>query len=215
MQELEKLTLEKEEINVRGKILKIFLPAKLEEIFQGDPFLDVEKFPFWSKVWEASLILADYLATIEPPKKILELGAGLGVPSLVSASFGHDVLATDYEELPLKFIELSAKENNLKIKTQLLDWRNPKLSEKFDLIIGSEIIFRKSLFEPLIELFKNYLKKEGEVVLSHPSERKRVLIPFLYMAQEKFEILTSIRKLREEERVIEIILNRLKLKKSE
>ncbi len=215
MDELEKLTLEKEEINIRGKTFKIFLPAKLEEIFQGDPLLEVEKFPFWAKVWESSLILADYLATIEPPKKILELGAGLGVPSLVSASFGHDVLATDYEELPLKFIELSAKENNLTVRTQLLDWRNPELSEKFDLIVGSEIIFRKSLFEPLIELFKNYLKEEGEVILSHPSERKRVLIPFLYMAQEKFEILTSIRRLKDEEKTIEIILNRLKPKKNQ
>lgn len=215
MDELEKLTLEKEEINIRGKTFKIFLPAKLEEIFQGDPLLEVEKFPFWAKVWESSLILADYLATIEPPKKILELGAGLGVPSLVSASFGHDVLATDYEELPLKFIELSAKENNLTVRTQLLDWRNPELSEKFDLIVGSEIIFRKSLFEPLIELFKNYLKEEGEVILSHPSERKRVLIPFLYMTQEKFEILTSIRRLKDEEKTIEIILNRLKPKKNQ
>lgn len=207
--DIKNLTLETEEIFIRGKTLKVFLPAKLEEIFQGDPFLEVEKFPFWAKIWEASLILADYVATVEPPKKILELGAGLGVPSLVAASVGHKVLATDYEQLPLEFIKLSAKENHLSLETKILDWRNPDLSEKFDLIIGSEVVFRKSLFEPLLELFKNYLEDEGEVVLSHPSERKRVLIPFLYEAQRYFKVLTSIRKLKGKDETVEIILNKL------
>jgi len=209
MADIKNLTLETEEISIRGETLKIFLPAKLEEIFQGDPFLEVEKFPFWAKIWEASLILADYVATLGPPKRILELGAGLGVPSLVAAKFGHDVLATDYEELPLEFIKLSAKENNLNVKTKILDWRNPDLSQKFDLIIGSEVVFRKSLFEPLIELFKNYLEDEGEVILSHPSERKRVLIPFLYEAQKYFKVLTSIRRLKSDGETVEIILNKL------
>jgi len=209
MADIAHLTLETEEITIRDKTLKIFLPAKLEEIFQGDPLLEVEKFPFWARVWEASLVLADYIATIEPSKKILELGAGLGVPSLVAASLGHKVLATDYEKLPLEFIKLSAKENNLTIETQILDWKNPNLSEKFDLIIGSEVVFRKSLFKPLIELFKNYLEDNGEVILSHPSERKRTLIPFLHEAQKDFKILTSIRKLKSEEKTIEIVLNRL------
>jgi predicted nicotinamide N-methyase len=173
MENVNNLTLETEEIIVRGQTLKIFLPAKLEEIFQGDPFLEVEKFPFWARVWESSLVLADYVATIEPPKRILELGAGLGVPSLVAAKLGHKVLATDYEKLPLELIKLSAKENNVSLETKILDWENPDLSEKFDLIIGSEVVFRKSLFQPLIKLFKNYLKDGGEVILSHPSERKK------------------------------------------
>lgn len=209
MPTIEDLTLEKREITVRGETLKIYLPAKLEEIFEGDPFLEVEKFPFWARVWESSLVLADYVATLEPPKKVLELGAGLGVPSLVAAKKGHKVLATDYEELPLEFIRLSAKENNLDIETKLLDWKNPDLSEKFELIIGSEIVFRKSLFEPLIELFKNYLADGGEIIISHPAERKRTLIPFLYSAQKDFQVLTSIRKLKTEEETVEIILNKL------
>ncbi len=209
MKSIKNLTLETEEISVRGQTLKIFLPAKLEEIFQGDPFLEIEKFPFWARVWEASLVLADYVATIKPPKRILELEAGLGVPSLVAAKIGHKVVATDYEKLPLEFIELSAKENNLSVETRVLDWRNPDLSGKFDLIIGSEVVFRKSLFEPLLEIFKNYLADQGEVIISHPSERKRTLIPFLHLAQKHFKILTSIRKLKDEEKTVEIILNKL------
>lgn len=210
---LENLELETEEITIRGRKIKIFKPKKLEDIFQGDPFLEVEKFPFWFKVWEGSIILADYLATLKPPKKILELGAGLGVPSLVASSFGHEVVASDYEILPLKLIELSAKFNNLNIRTLVLNWKNPQLSEKFDLIIGAEVVFKKSLFNPLLDLFKNFINKEGEVVLAHSSERKRILIPFLYQAQAFFQVLTSVRKLKSQDETIEIVLNKLIPKK--
>lgn len=212
--QIDTLTLETEKITVRDKTFKIIRPAKLEEIFEGDPFLEVEKFPLWFKVWEASLVLADYVAGLSPSKKILELGAGLGVVSLVAAGFGHEVLATDYDEVPLKFLELSAKENGLSIRTQVLDWRKVNLQEKFDVILGAEIVFRKSLFDPLLDLFKNLLADQGEVILAHSGDRKRLLVPFLYKAQEHFEVLTSIRKLKEKEGTQEVILNKLVFKKN-
>lgn len=211
---IDTLTLETEKITVRDKTFKIIRPAKLEEIFEGDPFLEVEKFPLWFKVWEASLVLADYVAGLSPSKKILELGAGLGVVSLVAAGFGHEVLATDYDEVPLRFLELSAKENGLSIRTQVLDWRKVNLQEKFDVILGAEIVFRKSLFDPLLDLFKNLLADQGEVILAHSGDRKRLLVPFLYKAQEHFEVLTSIRKLKEKEGTQEVILNKLVFKKN-
>ncbi|MFN3921176.1 MAG: class I SAM-dependent methyltransferase [Caldimicrobium sp.] len=207
-----KLTLETEELTIRGKTLKICRPAKLEEIFEGDPFLESEKFPLWFKIWEASIVLADYVATLSPPLEILEIGAGLGIPSLVASAFGHKVLATDIEELPLKFLEKSAKENGLSIEVQKLDLLNPKLIKKFDVIMGAELVFKKKFYEPLLSLFINYLKPEGTILLAHSSERKASLIPFLHQAHSFFEIQTSIRRLRSEEEILEIILNRLLLK---
>ncbi|MFN3568369.1 MAG: class I SAM-dependent methyltransferase, partial [Caldimicrobium sp.] len=198
-----------EEITIRGKTLKILRPAKLEEIFQGDPFLESDKFPLWFKIWEASIVLADYIASLGGSLKILELGAGLGVPSLVASAFGHKVLATDIEELPLEFIKKSAQINSLPIETQKLDIFEPNLNQKFDIIIGAEIVFKKKLYQPLIKLFKTYLKPSGEIVLSHSSERKKSLIPFLLLANNYFEIQTSFRRLRSNGESIEIILNRL------
>ncbi len=207
--DLNKITLEKEKITIRGKELIFYKPACLEEIFVGDPFYEVEKFPFWVKIWEASIVLADYIATLKPPLELLELGAGLGISSLVAASFGHKVLATDKEELPLKLLEKSAKENNLSLTTKTISWLSPEFSQRFDIIMGSEIIFNQSLFEPLLQLFKTYLKPKGKIILSHSAERKRILIPFLYKAQKSFEIQTSIKKLKGENETWEIILNKL------
>ncbi len=207
--DLEKISLEKEEVVIRGKKVVLFRPAKLEDVFQGDPFLQVEKFPFWFKLWEASFVLADYLASLEEKKKILELGAGLGLVSLVAAAVGHEVVATDYEELPLKLIQKSAEASGVSLKTQFLDWTAPDLKEEFDLIVGAEIIFKKSFFSPLFELFKKGLSPKGEAVLAHSIERKRVLVPFLYEAEKAFKVLTSIRRFKGEEGIYEIVLNRL------
>ena len=201
--------LDEEVITLRGKSLKILKPKRLEDVFQGDPFLETEKFPFWFKIWEASLILADYLATLPEKKKILELGCGLGVVSLFARAFGHEVLATDYEELPLKLLEKSANLNNLSLKIRKLDFLKPDLKETFDIIAASEVIFKKSFYEPLLNIFQTYLNPGGEILLAHSEERKKILVPFLVKAEELFEVKTSIRRLRSPDETITIILNRL------
>jgi len=131
------------------------------------------------------------------------------VVSLFASAFGHEVTATDYDELPLKLIKKSAELNHLSLKVQRLDFYHPALSETFDLMVGSEIIFKKGFFEPLLRIFREFLNPKGEVLLAHAEERKRVLIPFLALAENSFEVQVSLRKLRSEDERITIILNRL------
>ncbi len=213
--ELNSLSLDREEVCIKGKRLYVYRPARLEDVFQGDPFLEAHRFPFWVMIWPASLVLAEYLASLPPPLDILEVGAGLGIPSLFASSFGHRVLATDKEELPLKLLKRSAEEQGLELSVQILDWLNPKLEKQFDVIAGAEVVIKSSLFEPLFNLFKSYLKPEGEIILAHESERKRTLVPFLVRAEKHFKVETKLVRLRDEEKVIEIVLNRLTLKISE
>ncbi|MCS7198764.1 MAG: protein N-lysine methyltransferase family protein [Caldimicrobium sp.] len=206
---IEHLTLEEENITIRGKALKIVRPSHLEEIFRGDPLLESEAFPFWFKIWESSLILADYLFNIEPVKEILEIGAGLGVVSLFASALGHKVVATDCDDLPLELIKISASINGLTLQTQKLNWLEAHLEQKFDLIVGAEVIYKRIYYKPLLELFRKGLKEGGEVLLAHSMDRKRILIPFLYQAESFFEVKTSIRKITDSNECIEIILNKL------
>jgi 2-polyprenyl-3-methyl-5-hydroxy-6-metoxy-1,4-benzoquinol methylase len=163
-------------------------------------------------IWPASLALAEYLASLPPPLDILEIGAGLGIPSLFASAFGHRVLATDKEELPLKLLKRSAEEQGLELSVKTLDWINPNLEKKFDVIAGAEVVIKSSLFDPLFNLFKSYLKPEGHIILAHESERKRTLVPFLVKAEEHFKVETKLVRLKDEEKIIEIVLNRLTLK---
>ena len=208
------ITLEEVRFVVGGKGLILMRPKKLDEIFRGNPFEKVESFPLWFKVWEASLVLADYLSKVFPPKAVLELGCGLGIPSIVGSAFGHKVLATDYQDLPLQLVQEAAKRNNLHLNTKKLNWLDPQLEGTFDLIVSAEIVYREESFSPLLNLFKAHLREGGEIVLSHSWERVRVLIPFLNQAQREFIVKTSIRRLSGDNgEVFEVFLNRLTPKK--
>jgi len=43
---LNTLSLDKEEVCLKGKRLYVYRPARLEDVFQGDPFLEAHRFPF-------------------------------------------------------------------------------------------------------------------------------------------------------------------------
>ncbi|NPB09030.1 MAG: methyltransferase [Thermodesulfobacteria bacterium] len=202
--------LELEPLNIRGREILILKPANIEELIPEDPFKDLQNFPFWAKIWEASLVLADFIATVKPQGRILELGAGLGVVGLTAAAFGHEVVITDYEEECLDFVRLNAALNQLEnVTVARLDWRNPEDLGKFQIIVGAEIVFSGRYFETLLELFKKYLAPGGAVYLAHDKERMRTLAPFLYMAEKEFEEAVSQRKLRAADETYEIVISRL------
>lgn len=75
------------------------------------------------QVWPASLLLADWVVHTQkhegnscPLKTVLELGAGVGLPSLVAASCGADVLLTDINLPALELAERSLQANDAWIK---------------------------------------------------------------------------------------------------
>src|SRR5688572_26767017 len=52
--------------------------------------------PYWGRVWVSSVALAETLATTQlSGARVLELGCGLGIPSIIAARRGATVLATD------------------------------------------------------------------------------------------------------------------------
>ncbi|MBX6423858.1 methyltransferase [Thermosulfurimonas sp. F29] len=203
--------LEKETLKIRGKELTVFRPASLEPFLEGEAS-QVSRFPFWAKLWEAAIVLADFVATLEPPRKILEIGAGLGVPGLTAAAFGHEVTLTDYEDTPLELARRSAEANGLSVRVARLDWLNPHDLGEFEVIVGAEVVYAGRLFQPLLDIFRRYLLPGGEIYLAHDRERARVLVPFLKRAEHEYEVATSLRRLRTENETFEIVLNRLRPK---
>ena len=202
--------LELEPINIRGKEIKLLKPANIEDLLPQDPLKESQNFPFWVKIWEASLVLADFIATIKPRGRILELGSGLGLVRLTAAAFGHHVVITDYEQECLEFIKLNAALNQLSnVETTRLDWEVSKDLGQFEIIVGAEVVFSGRYFEHLFNVFKKYLAPGGVIYLAHDRERMRTLAPFLYLAEKEYEEAISQRKLRAENEVYEIIISRL------
>jgi predicted nicotinamide N-methyase len=131
--------------------------------------LSLENFPYWAMVWDAALVLADFLVKqeVQPDRKILEIGAGLGFAGLCAAARGHHVTLTDNIPDALAFARLSMLHNNLtNVRVEYLDWGAPTLEEKFDWITGSDILYESKHFESVRKVFGKYLKPGGKIYLT-------------------------------------------------
>jgi predicted nicotinamide N-methyase len=133
-----------------------------------DPDDVMRGFPMWSKLWEASAVLVQYMADlpVDQERSILELGAGLGVAGITAAALGHTVTLTEYDPNALLFLQANAAQNNCdRAKVRRLDWFKPDLEGRFDLIIGSELVYQDEAVDALGALFNRYLNPQGRVVL--------------------------------------------------
>lgn len=201
-----------ENLHLRGKELQLLTVSDLEPLLAGkDPFRDVQDFPFWVKLWEASMVLADLMISTPPAHggTLLELGAGLGAPGIAAALNGYAVTLSDYEPHILDFQRVSVAANGLKgVECKIIDWKKPPELEQFQTIIGAEILFREEFFEPLLKVFRKYLAPNGVIYLAHDVRRKS-LPQFLLKAEKDYEIAVSTRKMKSSDGEITIIVNRL------
>ncbi len=202
-----------EPLRLRGKEIQLLQVTDLEPLLAGkDPFQDVESFPFWVKLWEAAMVLADLMLTNPPTKEgqtLLELGAGLGAPGLAAALAGYRVTLTDYEPHILDFQRVSAAATGLKgVECRMLDWLKPPDLPRFDTLIGAEILFREEFFAPLLNIFRSLLADQGVIYLAHDA-RRQSLPKFLRLAEKEYEIATNARKMRSDDKELTIIVNRL------
>jgi len=200
-----------------GRIrLNLLAVNDLEPLLEGKNALNnVSDFPFWVKLWEAAIVLGQFLAgqKYDGGATMLELGAGLGVPGLAAAAAGCSVTLTDYEDLILDFERVSAAASGLSnVELRILDWKTPPAMNRFDIIAGAEILFREEFFEPLLNVMRKALKPDGVIYLAHDI-RRNSLKPFLQLAESEYAIAASKRTLRSLEEDKVILLNRLTPKK--
>lgn len=202
------------DLRIRDYELSILQVSDIEPLLNGkDPFEDVSTFPFWVRLWEAALVLADAMVSMPVPagNRLLELGAGLGAPGLAAAAAGYQVTLSDYEPHILDFQRVSGAANKLtNVEFRIIDWNKPPEMARFDTIIGAEILFREDFAKPLLNLFRTCLAPGGTVYLAHNADR-RSLAPFLEMAAKFFKIGTISRKITSEDKEITVLLNRLQL----
>ena len=155
---------------IAGHEFRFLVPKSLDGFVDpNDVFND---FPLWTKIWEASIVLANHMANLppDPQKHLLEIGCGIGLVGVVAAQFGHRITMTEYNTDALNFARANAFVNAPPEPWQLeiaaLDWTDPNLDGRFDIIMGSEVIYKEEYFEPVLGLFKHYLKPGGEIILA-------------------------------------------------
>ena len=80
---------------------------------------------------------------------MLELGCGLGLPSLVAATRGAVVTATDWASDAVELLRRNAGRNQLVLRSEVHDWREP-WAEEFDLVLAADVLYEQRNVEPLL-----------------------------------------------------------------
>jgi predicted nicotinamide N-methyase len=137
-----------------------------------DTELDLHHFPYGMLLWASAIGLARHIAenpTIVQRKKVLELGAGAGLPGMVSASVGGLVTQTDYQRDTLTLAQINAWDNVITTMDQAIgDWRNWKLKGDFEVVIGSDVLYERNLHFDLKRILERYAKRGARILLSDP-----------------------------------------------
>jgi predicted nicotinamide N-methyase len=203
---------EEKSLKIRGRRFTLLTPKSIEEYIDSENPL--QDFPLWAKAWEASWVLADFLAGLpaEPEKRFLEIGCGLGLVGVVAASFGHKVVMTEHNPDALPFARANAELNHCSgVEVIDLDWNSPSLYGRFDYIVGSEVVYHEKDFEPLKNLFERLLKPEGEVILCEGI--RKTSLGFFKEMQRHFDLKALQKSIRSPEKTVLVVLCRMKRKR--
>ncbi|WP_245962079.1 class I SAM-dependent methyltransferase [Stutzerimonas urumqiensis] len=106
--------------------------------------IDEDSWALFGQVWPSGMVLANALLGLDlHGKRVLELGAGLALASLVAHRRGADVTVSDYHPLIPIFLADNARLNELTPpRYRALDWEDcPDDFGRFDLIIGSDLLY--------------------------------------------------------------------------
>lgn len=127
--------------------------------------------PLFGQLWPSGEVLASAMQVFPVSGlRILELGCGLGLSSLVLQRLEADITASDYHPLAGEFLERNTKLNHLQpIRYVRCDWalEYPELG-LFDLIIGSDLLYERDHPALLAGFIDRHTAAKARVVIVDP-----------------------------------------------
>jgi len=132
--------------------------------------------PIFGVVWPSSLVLAHYMFDYDTEsKRVLEVGCGMALTSLLLNKQHTDITSTDYHPEVQKFLERNVELNgDREIAFEQVDWAAEKDNlGQFDLIIGSDLLYEDQHIQLLAHFIENHAKPKCEVIIVDPGRGRK------------------------------------------
>jgi predicted nicotinamide N-methyase len=176
-----------EVVPLDGRDLRLLRPRDSEALLDEEAFEREEFLPYWAELWPSSLALARAIAKRSlRGARTVELGCGLGLPSIAAAIAGGRVLATDWSAEAVEMTAANAERNGVALETLVCSWTAPEplLSRApWDLVLASDVLYERRNADLLLDLLP---RLTAEVWLADPGRPPAG--PFLEAAARTWEI---------------------------
>ena len=153
-------------------------PAAADALIDEEDFARDERIPYWAELWPSAVALARRVSKENlAGGRVVEIGCGVGLPSVVALARGARVTATDHYQPALDFVRYNARANlvdGLEPRTHLLDWHAPEtegLEETFGLVLAADVLYESRNVPALAALIPTLLASSGEVLLADPRRK--------------------------------------------
>ena len=131
--------------------------------------------PIFGLLWPAGIALAQEMNRFPfAGMKILEVGCGIGLCSLVLQRRGANITASDYHPLAEEFLRYNSALNGLPpIKYRNAPWAgpNPALG-RFDLIVGSDLLYERGHPAELAAFLAGHAESASQVIVADPGRSR-------------------------------------------
>ncbi|HBK45111.1 MAG TPA: SAM-dependent methyltransferase [Xanthomonadaceae bacterium] len=141
------------------------------DLAAADAGISSAQWSLFGQVWPAGQLLAEAMSARDiAGKRILELGCGLGLASLVLRMRGADIVASDHHPLAEVFLAYNAALNAIDtVPYRRLDWQTGgREMGRFDMIIASDVLYETGHAQVLAGLIPALSKPACEIVISDP-----------------------------------------------
>jgi predicted nicotinamide N-methyase len=176
-----------EVVPLEGRDLRLLRPRDAEALLDEHAFEHEEYLPYWAELWPSALALARSIGGRSlRGARTLELGCGLGLPSIAAALAGGRVLATDWSTEAVAMTAANAERNDVSLETLVCSWTQPEpLLEcaPWDLVLASDVLYEARNADALLDLLP---RLGNDVWLADPGRKPAER--FLAEAARKWEI---------------------------
>ena len=169
------VSLQLQHIERPGYFIDLFVPNAKEvqdSYFRQKQVQATVPFPHWTKLWPAALAMGDFInqhPELVQNKNVLELAAGLGLPSFVAARYAKTVTCSDYLVEAVATMNTSAQHLQLSnVTCQVLDWNHLPHDLTADVLVLSDINYDPEQFAQLYQVLQRFLQQGTVILLTTP-----------------------------------------------
>lgn len=151
--------------------------------------------PYWARPWPSGLALAGSLVDepVAVGARVLELGCGLGAPSIVAARSGAAVLTTDGVADAVAFAAHALALNEVVADVAVVDWaaHGEALVDlgPFDVVLAADVLYTRANVETALRLWSRLLADDGVLRLADP--QRAGTRDFLAAARGTFNVVSQ------------------------